>query len=309
MTTNVPQPLSARQHLKTSAERVGLDGGTAGWAILDKLITSSDGEDWNDIWNGLTSGKMGLLLPLDAAPSSSGVGGSPVATGVVGTLEDITPDFVKHHVILRDGQQFITLSGLRGLIMSDTLTFRSSLSPSSKSYQLLMGGSSFPPLSISHPRYPSFSLPAYTSSLRVPGRPPPRLGFSSLWGSSKASPPIHLPAYTLANTINFPTVASEINLALNTEITNILALPASGTDDWILKRVLAFTSGFFPFLGTTTPSLNPLDESPEDLADVLHGFYAGLEVEFAGHTPKIKTHPLEMMRRVERATAHVFFDR
>jgi hypothetical protein len=314
-----PSPAVTKLHLKASAEKVGLDAGTTGWTILDRLTTptsASDEAEWNDIWTALSTGLYALLLPLDASPPH----------------EEVNAGFVKHHVMLRDGQQFITLSGMRGLVFGDVLTVRTTLGTQTKSFAILNSAASsrgmgvtttFPPLSIGvgSSRYPSFSLPAYTNSLLLPARPPPRLGFASLFGH-RPQPPIHVPAYTVANTLHLPSIASELNVALQSELSSHLALrsPSAPNDDeddddedkWVEKRVLDWTSGFFPFLGEKEPRVNDVEESPEDLADILAGFYEGLESELDERKEgrkSVKVSPVEIMRRVEKGVMDVFFDR
>jgi hypothetical protein len=108
-------------NLKAAAQNVGLDTGSVGWAILEKLVGSEGGE-WIEIWNALWVGKVccaleicrtqcshcqkaTLLLPLEPATNN----------------DKITAEFVKDHVILCDGPSrknahIITLSGLRGTL-------------------------------------------------------------------------------------------------------------------------------------------------------------------------------------------------
>ncbi|KAJ7594616.1 hypothetical protein C8J56DRAFT_927206 [Mycena floridula] len=156
-------------NLKAATQNVGLDAGSVGWAILEKLVSgeTDNHAEWTEIWSIVTSGKATLLLPLEQLPSS----------------ERITPEFVKDHVVLCDSAsrktgQVVTLSGLRGTMLDDALTFRSSLSPTSTAFQNLLATSAslatLPPLPLISPKsiYPSFHLPAHTSSLPLPPRPP-----------------------------------------------------------------------------------------------------------------------------------------
>lgn len=45
-------------HLKAAAQNLGLDTSTIGWAILEKLVAFNEGEEWNEIWGLLTTGKV-----------------------------------------------------------------------------------------------------------------------------------------------------------------------------------------------------------------------------------------------------------
>jgi len=48
-------------NLKAAAQIVGLDTGSVGWAILEKLVLESDHHtaEWMEIWVAVTSGKVG----------------------------------------------------------------------------------------------------------------------------------------------------------------------------------------------------------------------------------------------------------
>lgn len=49
-------------NLKASAQSIGLDTGSIGWEMLEKLVGEHDHTpDWNDIWTALTTGKVSLL--------------------------------------------------------------------------------------------------------------------------------------------------------------------------------------------------------------------------------------------------------
>ncbi len=46
-------------HLKAAAQMIGLDSGTLGWAMLEKLVLDVEvSDEWTDIWNAITSGKV-----------------------------------------------------------------------------------------------------------------------------------------------------------------------------------------------------------------------------------------------------------
>ncbi|KAJ7121022.1 hypothetical protein C8R44DRAFT_853344 [Mycena epipterygia] len=159
-------------NLKAAAQNVGLDTGSVGWAILEKLVGSEGGE-WVEIWTALSIGKATLLLPLEQAANN----------------EKVTAEFVKDHVILCDGPSrknahIITLSGLRGTLDGNTLTLRSTIHPSSKTFMDLLSPvtrsstlatlAPLPHLSTATP-YPMFGVPSYTASLPLPPRTPPPL--------------------------------------------------------------------------------------------------------------------------------------
>ncbi|PPQ65202.1 hypothetical protein CVT24_011384, partial [Panaeolus cyanescens] len=157
-------------NLKAAAQAIGLDSGSLGWAILERLVLDVEvSEEWTEVWNAVTTGKATLLLPLESVSN-----------------EKVTADFVKDHVVLcdsssRKGAPILTLSGLRGTLNDETLTFRSTLHPSSKLYQDILNPNTrtsslsllppLPPLSSTYqPPYPTFTLPNYTSTLHLPHR-------------------------------------------------------------------------------------------------------------------------------------------
>ncbi|KAJ7165105.1 hypothetical protein C8R46DRAFT_304496 [Mycena filopes] len=159
-------------NLKSAAQNVGLDTGSVGWAILEKLVATVGGE-WTDIWAALSVGKATLLLPLEPAANN----------------EKITADFVRDHVILCDGPSrknahIVTLSGLRGTLDGNTLTLRSTIHPSSKTFMDLLSPTTrsstlatlapLPHLPTATP-YPMVGVPSYTASLPLPPRAPPPL--------------------------------------------------------------------------------------------------------------------------------------
>ncbi|KAI0299280.1 hypothetical protein BC826DRAFT_996415 [Russula brevipes] len=195
-------------NLKASAQEIGLETNSVGWEILERLVAEHDNNSlWTDIWNALTIGKATLLLPIESGGSA-----------------DITADFVKDHVALCEGPSgddthIVTLSGLRGTLVDDTLTLRSSLLPGSKPFEDLLAPSTrvfalaslspLPPLPPSPlpQSYPVFTLPSHTDALPLPPhgvtKPPlpPRPGqrapsqtstsrisssFASLFGKSPA---------------------------------------------------------------------------------------------------------------------------
>ncbi|EED79722.1 predicted protein [Postia placenta Mad-698-R] len=188
-------------NLKAAAQRIGLDSGSVGWAILERLSTETDhGPEWNDIWNALSVSKATLLLPLESYKPS----------------EVITAEFIKDHIALCDGQAksnapIVTLSGLRGTLTDVTIIFRSVLSPASEQFQKFLSSASrssalsalpplpqplVPPTTVvpsspssstssipSVSQYPTFTVPSHSHALPLPPRPsaqkpplPPRPG-------------------------------------------------------------------------------------------------------------------------------------
>ncbi|TBU41003.1 hypothetical protein BD309DRAFT_1043717 [Dichomitus squalens] len=174
-------------NLKAAAQKAGLDAASTGWMILERFaLEAGRGPEWNELWTAVSEGKATLLLPRD--PHQSSV--------------SITPDVIKDHIAICDAgagspiTSVITLSGLRGYITDNVLTFRSTLSPSSKPFQALLTPSTrgaalaslspLPrPLSASQrspveprhqnsrdsPAYPTFSVHGHASSLPLPPRP------------------------------------------------------------------------------------------------------------------------------------------
>ncbi|KAF8799213.1 hypothetical protein BYT27DRAFT_7149988 [Phlegmacium glaucopus] len=186
-------------HLKAAAQNIGLDSGSLGWSILEKLVLDCDySEEWTEIYSAITSSKATLLLPLEPALIH----------------EKITAEFVKDHVVLCEGSsrnnaQIVTLSGLRGTLNDETLTFRSTIHPTSKLFQDLLNpatkSSTFsllPPLPMSFPdiTYPQYIVPSYVASIVLPPRSqsaakpplPPRLNNRPTTTASSTAAPSRL---------------------------------------------------------------------------------------------------------------------
>ena len=46
-------------HLKAAAQMIGLDSGTLGWAMLEKVVLDAEvGDEWAEVWNAIVSGKV-----------------------------------------------------------------------------------------------------------------------------------------------------------------------------------------------------------------------------------------------------------
>ncbi|KAI0369793.1 hypothetical protein BV20DRAFT_336540 [Pilatotrama ljubarskyi] len=177
-------------NLKAAAQKDGLDAASTGWLILERFALEVERvPEWNELWSAVADGKATLLLPRDQHPSNV----------------TITPDFIKDHVAFCDASaasrttSVTTLSGLRGSITENVLTFRSTLSPASKPFQALLNPSTrasayaalapLPrPLSATPsstpvqahypiqstrngPPYPAFGVHAHVAHLPLPPRP------------------------------------------------------------------------------------------------------------------------------------------
>ena len=52
-------------HLKAAAQNIGLDSGTLGWSVLEKLVLDCDYfDEWMEIYNVITSSKVYISLIL-----------------------------------------------------------------------------------------------------------------------------------------------------------------------------------------------------------------------------------------------------
>ena len=52
-------------HLKAAAQNIGLDSGTLGWSILEKLVLDCDySEEWMEIYNAITFSKVCISFIL-----------------------------------------------------------------------------------------------------------------------------------------------------------------------------------------------------------------------------------------------------
>lgn len=259
-------------NLKAAAQGIGLDTACLGWAMLEKFSQDGETEEWAEIWGAITKGKASLLLPLE---QSSG-------------QEKITPEFMSDHVLMcdllsKENTQVVTLSGLRGHLSSENLTFRSSL-PSTKFPDITL--SSLPPLP-SIPLdsgYPSYAVAAHSTSLPIQVRPPkpplpprPTLGtqpsrlampFASLFGAKPTTtpptiaaslPPIQAPlippqedhpilisAFSISRAVHRHDVMRDVLAALKSELTS--TLETAGVPAMIIERVQSFASPLLPFV-------------------------------------------------------------
>ncbi|THH06133.1 hypothetical protein EW146_g9708 [Bondarzewia mesenterica] len=279
-------------NLKASAQSVGLDTGSVGWEILEKLVGEHDHTpEWNEIWTALTTGKATLLLPLEQTMQGN-----------------ITADFMKDHIALCDGASRNNASIITDLCFSKTLTLRSSLSPGSKTFEALSAPSSrasalasLPPLPLisSSPlsqTYPTFTLESYTATLPLlphvvakpplPPRPAQRpstsqgtssrlsTSFASLFGKSSAPStptPISAPAlpesehavevaaFTIDRRIIRKDISKKINKALKTELKETLLM--SNAPSWVVDRVNEFTLGLYPFIKNPSSPKGPFAQN------------------------------------------------
>ncbi|KAG6888143.1 hypothetical protein C0992_009515 [Termitomyces sp. T32_za158] len=304
-------------NLKAAAQNIGLDTGSLGWAILEKLVHESDHHDseWTEIWNEITTGKSILLLPLE--PSSG--------------HDKLTPEFLKDHIVLCDSPSrksaaIVTFSGLRALPDLPLI------SPSSS--------------------YPTFTVPAHSSCLPLPPRTPPtkpplppRPGsravssssttpasripnpFASLFGSSSSSSTpshaksiaaapssptgsvqsldsthspehvIEISAFTIDHKIIRKDIAKDMNKALRREVKALLETGLH-MPSWVGDRVHDFTAEWYPFVKEDKKKSLLLkrqekekkensdqyvvawtEEAPENTAERIQDFYLTLEQE------------------------------
>ncbi|KAF9440734.1 hypothetical protein P691DRAFT_780012 [Macrolepiota fuliginosa MF-IS2] len=101
---------------KAVAQNVGLDTGSVGWGILEKIVL--EGEAWPEVWSALTGGKATVLLPSEQISSH----------------DRLTLEFLKDHIVFCEpgkSAPVVTLSGLRGTLHGTTVAFYSTLHPSS----------------------------------------------------------------------------------------------------------------------------------------------------------------------------------
>lgn len=101
-TTSAATSKLQMQNLKAAAQKIGLNGTSFGWAMLEKIANEAG---YEKSWNALAAGKATLLLPAE----DSFVG------------EKISPDMVEDHIIFfdlasRTSTPVVTLSGLRGTL-------------------------------------------------------------------------------------------------------------------------------------------------------------------------------------------------
>ncbi|KAL0573221.1 hypothetical protein V5O48_008741 [Marasmius crinis-equi] len=197
-------------NLKSAAQGLGLDNGSIGWAIVERLVgivgsvDDREEEEWREIWSALHNGKATLLLPLDPLSSL----GAHISIsrhekdrdrprGSVINSQFISPSFVKNHVLFCDpadkkekgSTQVVTLSGLKGFVSSPnpatqsaSIIFDSTLHPSTKAFKEISQPStraaafaSLTPLTFSSSssvRYPTYTLPTHTDTFTLPPQSP-----------------------------------------------------------------------------------------------------------------------------------------
>ncbi|KAI0306035.1 hypothetical protein B0F90DRAFT_1814842 [Multifurca ochricompacta] len=304
-------------NLKAGAQSIGLETNSVGWEILEKLVAEHDNsQEWADIWNVVAVGKATLLLPLES-----------------GGHIDITADFVRDHIALcespsGDNIPIVTLSGLRGMLVGETLTLRSSLLPGSKAFEGLLTPSTrvsalaslspLPRIPSSHlsQTYPTFTLPSYTNSLPLPphvvAKPPlpPRPGLR-VPSQTKHEHAIEVAAYTIDRRIARKNTSKAINKALKSEVKETLS--ASGAPPWVI------------------------DQTAEELATQFQSFYEDLEEALLAGGSPVTARPIrdgfleaeqeksrerrsngkavserdarEILEAVERVSCSLFYDR
>ncbi|KAG1730216.1 hypothetical protein EDB19DRAFT_2011974 [Suillus lakei] len=317
-------------NLKAAAQGIGLDTACLGWAMLEKLSQDGETEEWAEIWGAITKGKASLLLPLEQSSSH----------------EKITPEFMSDHVLMcdllsRENTQVVTLSGLRGHLSSENLTFRSSLPPA-KFPDISL--SSLPPLPSIPPdsEYPSYAVPAHSTSLPIQVRPPkpplpprpyacyptfpPRHAFASLFGAKPMTtpptiaaslPPIQTPLIPPVE--DHPILISAFNVlaALKSELTS--TLETAGVPAMIVERVQSFASPLLPFIRGPAgkKKLHDIGASPK-LAGRFQEFYLELEGEVRIEIEKEKgeaseeeqeSRVKEVVEVVEGTLSTLFYDR
>ncbi|KXN87298.1 Vacuolar protein sorting-associated protein 9A [Leucoagaricus sp. SymC.cos] len=185
---------------KSEAQEVGLDTGSdgpsVGWAMLEKIVSEGEmGDVWAELWSAITTGKATLLLPAELVSSS----------------ERLTPEFIKDHIAFCDSSSssatkstpIVTLSGLRGLIHGNVITFTSTLHPSSSLFQPLQDPSKRPsslrklpplPFTSQLQGFPSFMIATPHTTLPLPPKTqsskpplPPRPGARPLSSNLSAT--------------------------------------------------------------------------------------------------------------------------
>ena len=96
--------------------------------MLEELVAGSDHTAaWTEVWAVIAAGKVSVSFPspfvkrrlIDTCTAAQAALLLP--TEVASSRENITPEFVKDHIIFCEGSAkekapFVTLSGLRGII-------------------------------------------------------------------------------------------------------------------------------------------------------------------------------------------------
>ncbi|BGO92611.1 hypothetical protein NBRC10512_004290 [Rhodotorula toruloides] len=108
-----------KQALKAELQGLGLSAESAGSALVNRLATLGEDADFKGLQAVLAGGKITLLLPAEKLDSPS----------------QLTPSFVLDHLVLLDPpasgssaaieRPFVTLSGVRGVIVGGELVFTS----------------------------------------------------------------------------------------------------------------------------------------------------------------------------------------
>ncbi|KAF8199053.1 hypothetical protein BJ912DRAFT_950728 [Pholiota molesta] len=238
-------------HLKAAAQSIGLDSGTLGWSILEKLVLDPE------VWSAITSGKV----------------------------RKVTADFVKDHVILCDSPlrkdaPIVTLSGLRGTLDIETLIFRSTINPTSKFFQDILNPTTrssalllLPPLPGSLPDtipsiYPQYNIPSYTPSLHLPPRPKQSQSLPShLAQQTFRLGPRWVGPYRRARKGDEQGSSAEIKAALaNASSSGSVPIPS-----WVAERIHDITADWYPFIKNPTVSLQKRLANTHDKSGKDHG--------------------------------------
>ena len=70
-------------HLKAAVQGLSVDSGTLGWSILEKLVVDVEtSEEWTEVWNVITTGKVCYNLLSGLFPNSSSVSTDDIAAAL-----------------------------------------------------------------------------------------------------------------------------------------------------------------------------------------------------------------------------------
>jgi hypothetical protein len=86
-------------NLKAAAQKLRLENGSLGWAILEKLASETDqGVEWNEIWDALVTGHASNNLPIYEILLKPQLQAT-LLLPLEQSSETITADLVKSHVV------------------------------------------------------------------------------------------------------------------------------------------------------------------------------------------------------------------
>ncbi|UZJ54838.1 hypothetical protein CBS101457_004158 [Exobasidium rhododendri] len=172
----------AKQQMRTDAERLGLNAGSVGWAILDRVQSAVEGE-WRELGEMLNRGEATLLLPTSPLKSSEVTLshaynhtifsiGKPFSTVFASSSDSetsvVTLKGLRAELIHKPGLQSAGRFEFRSFIPRDDMAFVRQMKVASRRADLFNSLAPLPALNFYLAPFPSFDIVDFAPSLLLP---------------------------------------------------------------------------------------------------------------------------------------------